>query len=89
LCTRFKDLQAWLREVCESNLDIWDANDLLGLIHTWQNGDISQIKHKGDFVCALKDIEAKGLVMPSKTDLYFTVSFIGGTQGADLELAGR
>ena len=53
----------------------WDANDLITLLHTWQSGDISKIRDGGDLEKALKSITAKALIMPSKTDLYFPVSW--------------
>ena len=49
-----------------------DANDLLAMISTWQNGDISDNpKYGGNFVDALGAIKAKAIVMPSQTDQYF------------------
>lgn len=49
-----------------------DANNLLTMLWTWQNGDISDNElYKGDFRKALKAIKAKAFVMPSRTDLYF------------------
>ena len=49
-----------------------DANNLLGMLWTWQNGDISanEIYH-GDFKKALGAIKAKAILMPASTDLYF------------------
>ena len=49
-----------------------DANNLLAMLWTWQNGDISaNEKFKGDFDKALGAIKPKALVMPGQTDLYF------------------
>ena len=49
-----------------------DANDLLAMVSTWQNGDISDNpRYEGDFASALSAIRAKALVMPSQTDQYF------------------
>ena len=74
LLSRYPDLASFLRERWELGfLQNWDANDLLTLLHTWQNGDVSQIRHGGDLRACLADIQAKGLIMPSKTDLYFPV----------------
>ncbi len=49
-----------------------DANNSLALIWTWQHCDLSanEIYH-GDFEKALGAIQAKAIVMPGKTDLYF------------------
>lgn len=49
-----------------------DPNNLLTMLWTWQNGDISaNEKFKGDFDKALGAIKAKAFVMPGQTDLYF------------------
>ena len=64
-----------MREVWEGRfVTNWDANDMIRLLETWQSGDISKIRDGGDYEKALKSIKAKGLIMPSKTDLYFPVS---------------
>jgi homoserine O-acetyltransferase/O-succinyltransferase len=49
-----------------------DANNLLAMLWTWQNGDISDNElYHGDFKKALQSIKAKAYVMPGQTDLYF------------------
>lgn len=49
-----------------------DANNLLAMLWTWQNGDISDNEiYKGDYKKALRAIKAKTWVMPGSTDLYF------------------
>lgn len=49
-----------------------DANNLLAMLWTWQNGDISANEiYKGDFAKALGAIKARAIVMPGRTDLYF------------------
>jgi homoserine O-acetyltransferase/O-succinyltransferase len=49
-----------------------DANDLLAMLHTWQRADISaNATYEGDFERALAAIEARAIVMPVSTDLYF------------------
>jgi len=49
-----------------------DANNLLALIWTWQHADIAANDiYKGDFERALGAIEARAIVMPCRTDLYF------------------
>ena len=71
---RYPDLESFIRERWEDRfLKNWDANDLITLLHTWQTGDISQIRDGGDLQACLSKIKAKGLIMPSKTDLYFPV----------------
>jgi homoserine O-acetyltransferase len=52
-----------------------DANDLLGMLWTWQHADISQNdRFNGQFEAALAAITARAIVMPGETDLYFTVA---------------
>lgn len=52
-----------------------DANDLLGMLWTWQHADISANKwFDGNLKAALASISARALVMPCNSDLYFTVA---------------
>lgn len=75
LFNRYPTLDAFIREAWEGRFVAnWDANDMLALLDTWQRGDISVVRHGGNFGDSLKAISAKGLIMPSKTDLYFCVS---------------
>jgi homoserine O-acetyltransferase len=49
-----------------------DANNLLWQAVTWQNHDVADTPgFDGDFEAALASIQAKVLLMPSATDLYF------------------
>jgi homoserine O-acetyltransferase/O-succinyltransferase len=49
-----------------------DANNLLTMAWTWQNGDIGQTPgFDGDHLRALASIKAKAFVMPAQKDLYF------------------
>jgi len=51
-----------------------DANDLLAMLWTWQQADISANElYGGNLKKALGAIRAQALVMPGETDLYFTV----------------
>ncbi|PPQ85287.1 hypothetical protein CVT25_010060 [Psilocybe cyanescens] len=68
---KYPDLESFLREDWEGGFLGWDANDLLTLLHTWQTGDVSRVRDGGDLAQCLRGIKAKGLIMPSKTDLYF------------------
>lgn len=71
---RYPDLNAFIREDWEAGfLESWDANDMVALLNTWQQGDVSLVRHGGDYERCLSEITAKGLVMPCKTDLYFPV----------------
>lgn len=52
-----------------------NGNDLLAQIWTWQHADIGDNEvFRGDRVKALQSIRVRTLVMPSETDLYFTVT---------------
>ena len=46
---------------------------MMVLCDTWNNGDISLVRDNGDLEKTLQSIKAKALVLPSKTDLFFTV----------------
>ncbi|EPQ57216.1 hypothetical protein GLOTRDRAFT_127584 [Gloeophyllum trabeum ATCC 11539] len=66
-------MEDFMRERWESNYLLnWDANDMLALLNTWQTADVSAIKDGGDLEKCLGAVKAKGLIMPCKTDLYFT-----------------
>ncbi|QIN81897.1 alpha/beta fold hydrolase [Rubrobacter tropicus] len=53
-------------------LDGRDANNLLAMLWTWQNGDVGKTPgFDGDHVRALGAIKAKAIVMPAEKDLYF------------------
>ncbi|KAF9448937.1 homoserine acetyltransferase [Macrolepiota fuliginosa MF-IS2] len=68
---KYPDLSTFMRGEWEASHLSWDANDLVTLFHTWQTGDISQVRDDGDLAKCLGSITARGLIMPSKTDLYF------------------
>ena len=59
----------------------WDANDMLALLATWQAGDVSAVRHGGDFEACMRGIKAKVLLLPCKTDLYFCVRGLRGVRG--------
>ncbi|MBF2025738.1 MAG: alpha/beta fold hydrolase [Oscillatoriales cyanobacterium C42_A2020_001] len=49
-----------------------DANNLLTMLWTWQNGNIGNTPgFDGNFEKALESIKAKAIVMPAEMDLYF------------------
>jgi homoserine O-acetyltransferase/O-succinyltransferase len=53
-------------------LDGRDANNLLTMLWTWQNGDISTTPgFDGTYEEALATIEARAIVIPAERDLYF------------------
>ena len=52
-----------------------EANDLLGMLATWQAANIADNdRFNGDFDAALQAITARAIVMPCGTDLYFRVA---------------
>lgn len=52
-----------------------EANDLLGMLATWQAANIADNdRFRGDFDAALEAITARAIVMPGSTDLYFRVA---------------
>jgi len=60
-------LGAWAREH-----QTYDANDLLCVLSSWQRADISDnARYGGDLPKALSAIEARAIIMPCSTDLYF------------------
>ncbi|KAF8202337.1 alpha/beta hydrolase fold protein [Pholiota molesta] len=69
---KYSDLESFIREDWEGGfLGSWDANDLLTLLDTWYTGDVSLVRDEGNLSKCLSQIKAMGLIMPSKTDLYF------------------
>lgn len=66
-------LEDWLVRVWEGNFLRRDGDDLLAMLETWTVSDISaNDRYKGDLAAALGAIEAAAIIMPSRTDLYFT-----------------
>jgi len=60
-------LSDWAREH-----QAYDANDLLCVLSSWQRADISDNPlYDGDLPRALAAIEARAIIMPCSTDLYF------------------
>jgi homoserine O-acetyltransferase len=71
----FSSLEDFLIVGWEANYLRRDANNLLAMIWTWQNADISANELYGnDLAKALGAISAAALIMPGTTDLYFTVA---------------
>jgi homoserine O-acetyltransferase/O-succinyltransferase len=69
----FSSLEDFLIRGWEANFMRRDAMDLLSMIETWSQSDISDnAVFRGDLARALGAIKAKALIMPSTTDLYFT-----------------
>lgn len=69
----FDSIEALLQFWEDDHLD-QDANNLLTVLDTWRRGDISDNPiFRGDYSAALASIVMPTRVMPSTTDLYFTV----------------
>jgi homoserine O-acetyltransferase len=68
----YKDLEDFMQNFWEKWALSKDPDNLLVMLQTWQNGDVSQQEsYNGNFQKAIGSIKAKTLVMPGKTDLYF------------------
>ncbi|APA10168.1 hypothetical protein sscle_06g049380 [Sclerotinia sclerotiorum 1980 UF-70] len=68
----YKDLEDFMKNFWEKWALSKDPENLLTMLHTWSSGDVSnQTPYNGDFSAAMNTIEAKMLVLPCKTDLYF------------------
>lgn len=65
-------MEAFLSQAWEPSFLACDANDLLAMLATWQAADIgADPRFGGDFERALASINARAVVMPCRTDLYF------------------
>lgn len=71
----FASLEDYLVRAWEGNFLRRNAEDLLSMIETWYQSDISDNTiYGGDLARALGGITARSIIMPSTTDLYFTVA---------------
>lgn len=69
----YDSLEDYLWRGWEVNYRKRDPHNLLTMIETWLRCDVSQNPvYLGDYPRALASIQAKTLVMPAQTDLYFT-----------------
>lgn len=68
----YSSLEDFLVEFWEGFFLKKDANNLLTMLWTWQNGNIGNTPgFDGNFEKALGAIKAKAIVMPAEMDLYF------------------
>ncbi len=66
-------LEDFLVRSWEGNFLRRDGDDLLAMLETWTVSDISaNDRYKGDLAKALGAIQAAAIIMPCRTDLYFT-----------------
>jgi len=71
----FASLEDYLVRAWEGNFLRRQGEDLLSMIDTWYQSDISDNPlYKGDLATALGTITARAIIMPSTTDLYFTLA---------------
>lgn len=69
------DLETFLRRDWEERFAARRAENLLAQLRTWAAGDIADHpRFGGDLLAALGAIEARVLLMPGATDLYFRVA---------------
>jgi len=71
----FASLEDYLVRGWEGNFLRRSAEDLLSMIETWYQSDISDNPiYGGNIEAALGAITARSIIMPSTTDLYFTLA---------------
>ena len=71
----FSSLEDYLVRAWEGNFLRRDSVNLLSMVDTWANSDISDNEiHNGDLAAALGAIKADTIILPSDTDLYFTIT---------------
>lgn len=69
----FTSLEEYIVQFWEANFLRRDGNDLLAQLETWASSDISaNVTYSNDLKAALGAIRARAIVMPGRTDLYFT-----------------
>ena len=70
----FASLEDYLVRAWEGNFLRRNGDDLLSMLSTWHRSDISDNElHNGRLAVALRAIKARTMIMPSRTDLYFTL----------------
>ncbi|KAH8903504.1 alpha/beta-hydrolase [Coniochaeta sp. PMI_546] len=73
----YQSLSDWDRDTTGASYVGWDPDDLLAMLHMWQNGDVTTlVDGSGDggdasLEKALSQIKARVLLMPCRTDRYF------------------
>ena len=69
----FPSIEDYLVRNWEANYLRRDGNDLLAMLDTWMKSDVSaNDRFNGDLEAALGSIAARAMIMPCRTDLYFT-----------------
>jgi homoserine O-acetyltransferase len=75
LYTRYgvSTIEAFVEQFWEANFLRRDGNDLLAQLDVWARSDISANEtYRDDLPAALAAVRARTIVMPGRTDLYFT-----------------
>ena len=68
----FPTLQDFLVRFWEGFMLSHDANDILGQIRTWQTHNVGDSPgFEGDYKKAVASIQARAVILPGQTDLYF------------------
>ena len=71
--TGVNTIEDYIVRFWEGNFLRRDANDLLAQLGIWQRSDVSANGlYSGDLRAALGAIKARSIIMPGRTDLYFT-----------------
>jgi homoserine O-acetyltransferase/O-succinyltransferase len=71
----YTSLEDYLVRAWEGNYLRRAAEDLLSMIETWYQSDVSDNPiYSGNLEAALGAIKARAIIMPSTTDLYFTLA---------------
>ena len=69
----FASLEDYLVRAWEANFLRRNGDDLLSMLATWYRSDISDNEiYRGDLAAALGAIKARAMIVPGRTDLYFT-----------------
>lgn len=69
----YDSLEDFLQRAWEANYNRRDPHNLLSMLETWMRCDLSDNPvYQGHYDQALASIQARTLVMPATTDLYFT-----------------
>jgi homoserine O-acetyltransferase len=69
----FASLEDYLVRAWEGSFLRRNGDDLLSMLSVWFHSDISDNEiYSGDLAAALGAIKARAMIMPSRTDLYFT-----------------
>jgi homoserine O-acetyltransferase/O-succinyltransferase len=69
----YESLEDYMLRYWEELFLARDANNVLSMIDTWQNADVSaNPEFEGDYPAAMRAITAEAVLMPATTDLYFT-----------------